>query len=351
VSAKCLPVVLVIASCFESVLYAAPSADGAGVAALAAEVRNKGWIGYCSRSPKDDFDLFLVRPDGSGSRNITNTPDFYEGGIRFSPDGKQILYRRIPKDTKVYRNQWGFQGRLILANADGSDPVELGKDGEYPWASWSHDGKEIACLTRREIQVVDLATKKQVRSLSRKGFYQQLFWSSDGKWLCGVTNAFGQDWTIGRMNVETGEMNPVPNPPSVLRGSECTPDWFPDCKHLIFSHNQSDRWDSWTQLWMADAEGTNARLLYAEDGRHIYGGMISPDGKYVLFNGLRREDEAGALTTGTPMGLFRFADAPVIGGDSPELRKLHADAKSGPLLTLPVGWEPDWTYTEIGAGK
>jgi len=36
---------------------------------------------------------------------------------------------------------------------------------------------------------------------------------------------------------------------------------------------------------MADADGENRRLVYAEDGRHVYGGHVSPDGKYLLFTG------------------------------------------------------------------
>ena len=47
------------------------------------------------------------------------------------------------------------------------------------------------------------------------------------------------------------------------------------------------------------------------------------------------------------MGLLRLADAPVIGGESKELRKLHPDAKNGPVLVLPAGWEPCWTFAEI----
>ena len=34
---------------------------------------------------------------------------------------------------------------------------------------------------------------------------------------------------------------------------------------------------------MADGEGGTARCIFGEDGTHIYGGAVSPDGKYVLF--------------------------------------------------------------------
>src|SRR5260370_15577926 len=66
-------------------------------AQLAAELRNKGWIAYSARSDQGDWDLFLVRPDGSGRRNITKTAEYNELGVRFSPNGRQILFRRLPK--------------------------------------------------------------------------------------------------------------------------------------------------------------------------------------------------------------------------------------------------------------
>ena len=42
-----------------------------GVAQLASEVRTLGWIVSPARSDKGDWDLFLMRPDGSERRNIT----------------------------------------------------------------------------------------------------------------------------------------------------------------------------------------------------------------------------------------------------------------------------------------
>ena len=48
---------------------------------------------------------------------------------------------------------------------------------------------------------------------------------------------------------------------------------------------------------------------------------------------------------------MRLSDAPLIGGASQELRKLHPQAGAGPVLTLPVGWEPCWTFSELPAGK
>jgi Tol biopolymer transport system component len=113
-----------------------------------------------------------MRPDGSARRNITNTPDYNEIGGRFSPDGKKILYRRIPPSVKVHHDWWGRAGELVVAGADGAKPV--------------------ACLTRTGIEIRDLATRQVVRTLERKGTFQQLYWSPDGRWFTATANAFGE---------------------------------------------------------------------------------------------------------------------------------------------------------------
>jgi len=52
----------------------------------------------------------------------------------------------LPRTEAINGNSYGEQGELVIANSDGTGPRVFGKPGEYPWASWSPDGKEIACL-------------------------------------------------------------------------------------------------------------------------------------------------------------------------------------------------------------
>jgi len=327
---------------------AATTVDEGAVKRLADEVRGRGWIAFSARSEKGDWDVYLCRPDGSHRRNITQTPDCNDFAPQFSRDGRRLLYRRIPRNETIDNNHHGAQGELVFANSDGSDPKAFGAAGEYPWASWSPDGKQIACLSIKGIAFVDVATKQAVRKLERKGFFQQVTWSPDGKWLCGVANAFGTSWSIARMEVATGAAT------AVNRVDCCTPDWFPDSRSIVFSWRppgqEVNNGYGWTQLWMADAEGKSRRLLYGEDGRHVYGGHVSPDGKYVLFTG-NMEEDGDPGHSGAPMGLMRLSDGPLIGGRSPALRKLHPNVGNGPVLTLPAGWEPCWTFSELPAGK
>jgi len=335
---------------------------GAKEAQLVAEVRSKGWIVFSARTENSDWDLFLMRPDGSRLSNITKTPKLNEMGGRFSPNGEKILFRQMPMEKEFAHDQWGAQGQLVIAHSNGASPVSMGAPGEYPWASWGPDGKQVACLAKQGIQIYDLASKKLIRSMSRKGIYQQFFWSPDGKWFCGPANHSGEKWTVVRMDALTGEVNPVSS------FQNCTPDWFPDSSQLIFSYRPANQEivdggkmaasvgekpdAGWTQLWRADGAGKKRTLVYGEDGRHIYCGAISSDGKYVLFT-RSPKDGIGLKNDGAPIGLMRLSDAPVIRGDSIALRRLTPRSNEGPVLELPTGWEPHWTsaHVEVPRGK
>ena len=335
----------VAAILFSWLITLAASADPAEeVSRLAGEVRGLGWIVFSARSEQGDWDLFLMRPDGSHRRAFTHTPEWNEAAPQFSRDGKRLLYRRLRRDEKIEGNRYGEQGTLIVVNTDGNGERVLGAEGELPWASWSPDGREFATLSIKGVAFVDGATGHVRRTFPRQGFFQQLIWSPDGQWLTGVANSFGTGWSIARLNAVTGEVS------AINTVDCCTPDWFPNGREVIFSWRppgqKANRGVGWTQLWRAEAGGTRRQLVFGEDGRHIYGGHVSPDGRYALFTG-NPEEDGDPQHGGAPMGLIRLSDAPIIGGASRELRALHPGARSGPVLVLPSGWEPCWTFSEV----
>ena len=115
------------------------------------------------------------------------------------------------------------------------------------------------------------------------------------------------------MNAENGDIT------AVNTVDCCTPDWFPDAHAVIFSWRppgqKTNRGIGWTQLWRADADGKNRRLIYGEDGRHIYGGHISPDGQYALFTG-NPEEDGDPQHAGAPMSLVRLTTPPSSGAQA-----------------------------------
>src|SRR5438034_8722960 len=90
------------------------------VTRLADEVRGLGWIVFSARSEQGDWDLFLMRPDGSRRRTLTHTPEWNEAAPQFSRDGKRLLYRRLKRDEKIGGNRYGEQGALVVVNSDGA---------------------------------------------------------------------------------------------------------------------------------------------------------------------------------------------------------------------------------------
>ena len=82
-------------------------------------------------------------------------------------------------------------------------------------------------------------------------------------------------------------------------------------------------------------------LVYGEDGVHIYGNMVSPDGNYTVFTRSVLED-GDPKHMGSPMAIMRLRDAPTIGGPSLVLRKSEMVDKRGVILNLPRGWTPYW---------
>ena len=244
----------------------------------------------------------------------------------------------------IDNNRHGEQGELIVAHSDGSHPQSLGQAEAYPWASWSPDGRADSVPVDQRHLLRGRGDSQGTPASPAQRFFQQLTWSPDGKWLCGVANSFGASWSIARMNATNGEAA------ALHKIDCCTPDWFPDSQQVIFSWRppgqKSNPGYGWTQLSRTDAKGKSPQLVYGEDGRHVYGGQVSPDGKYALFTG-NMEEDGDPGHAGAPMGLLRLSNAPIIGGESQELRVLHPQAKHGPVLVLPAGWEPCWTSSEL----
>lgn len=312
------------------------------VSKLSSEVASRGWIVFADKTDQGDYELFACRPDGSARQNLTRTTQFSEFGGRFSHDGKRLLYRRIAKGESIDRDLWGAAGSLVIANADGSNPVETGGIDNLPWASWSPDDRQLACLYKREgrIRIIDAATLELVRELPRGGIYQQLFWSSDGKMVCGTANLNGQDWNIMSVDLASGRRI------QVSRGLCSAPDWFQaDPGSVIYSCKTQGLTTEreCTMLMEGTADGRYRTLIYGERGRHASCGCTSPDDKYVVFS--LTESDGGV---GGPMVLIRLADAPiVVPTDYSELKPPYTNTKTGPVLRLPhSGFEPHWTYAE-----
>jgi Tol biopolymer transport system component len=250
-----------------------------------------------------------------------------------------MLYYRMMRREAVDNNTYGTYD-LMIADTDGTAAVNFGRD--FPWASWGPDSTRFACLTKEGILIVDVASRRVLRKLPRQKIVQQLVWSSDGKSFAGTANGLGPYWNIGRLDIETGRINAV----SETERYNCTPDWMPDARRILYSRGITPEAGGWAELWMGSCDGKERRMLYSEDKRHIYGGCASPDGQYLLFT--RSAVDLGRVDgSRTSLAIIRLSDTPMVGGEGGKARERYPSARRGPLLDLSWGWEPHWTYAEI----
>ena len=227
-----------------------------------------------------------MRPDGSQRAKITDTGGYNEAGVRFSPDGRKILYYRMPNTVAIDNNDYG-KHELVIAEADGSRAASYGNG--FSWASWGPDGTQLACLNKSGIQIVDLESRKTVRQLPRNGVVEQLVWSPDGKWLVGTANGLGPYWNIGRVDAATGAVSAV----SETDRYNCTPGLDARRPKDCVCQGIIPQQGGWAELWVASGDGRERSMRYAEEGRHVYGACPSPDGKYLVFT--RSEKDLGAM--------------------------------------------------------
>jgi Tol biopolymer transport system component len=91
-----------------------------------------------SRNAKIGWQLYLMRPDGTDQRQLTEGGNPYY--VRFSPDGRHLLYSDGPRPDR--RGIWivdfdGKNRRRVLATGNGGGS-----------ACWSPDGRRIAVSIR-----------------------------------------------------------------------------------------------------------------------------------------------------------------------------------------------------------
>lgn len=217
------------------------ASDDAETIKLHGELSEKGWIVYSAKTDKGDYDLFVARPNGTEVHNITQTPDYNEFAPQFFPDGTRVLYRRVGDLNPNVDYLQPVFGVLVVANSDGSHPRTLGGEGDFPWATISPNGKQIACLYKRapdlsfegKIRIFDLATLKMVKEMPNQGLFQYIRWSGDGKQFCGSGELHGVGEGILTYDLASGRMA------LISKGLNYAPGWSADSQNCVFSHRNA----------------------------------------------------------------------------------------------------------------
>ena len=137
--------------------------------------------------PSYFMEIYIMRPDGSGQRRLTEVPG-YDGGPFFSPDGSRIVWRRFTED--------GLMADVWTMNPDGSDQYRVTNFGALSWAPYLHPSGEYIFFasnklgfTNFEVYIVDTAGRKEpVRVTTTDGFDALPVPSPDGAMLAWTSS-------------------------------------------------------------------------------------------------------------------------------------------------------------------
>lgn len=146
------------------------------------------------------IDIYISEADGSNPRRLTKSPG-YDGGPFFSPDGKQICWRRFSEN--------GATAEIMTMNIDGTNQRQLTSLDAMSWAPYFHPSGEYLIFTTNrhgfanfELYLVDAEGRSEpVRVTWTGGFDGLPVFSPDGSQLAWTTNRT----TTGKSQIFIGE--------------------------------------------------------------------------------------------------------------------------------------------------
>jgi Tol biopolymer transport system component len=230
-----------------------------------------------------NFELYLCNADGSGTVNLTRTPDRDELYPKPSPDGTRICYvvDTGTGDAKVRDVEY--------MNSDGTGRTRIATNGREP--CWSPDGTSIAYMkgefdkftyhdaATKGLFIYDLATGKTREHPNHdlRHLYT-LNYSADGRWFVAtVHGGMGFAHTILAIDAEGDRIVDLK-----LKG--CRPNVSPDGTKVCWGHGDFCAGVADLDLSSALPKALNQQdVVESENPIETYHVTWSPDMKYLTF--------------------------------------------------------------------
>ena len=166
------------------------------------------------RSPQDD--VYVMRPDGSQLRNVTNTPSTSERLLNWTPDGRLLIELDQNGESGYY---------YINLDGTGHTPQPMFPSGTDE-AAWSPDANLVALtIWSGEIAEIYLMNSdgSDLRNLTQNEAHDRTpTWSPDSQRLAFCSDRDGSD-DIYTIRVDGSEIMKLTNSPSY----DCAPTWSP----------------------------------------------------------------------------------------------------------------------------
>lgn len=171
--------------------------------------------------------------------------------------------------------------QVFVVNADGTGLThvsQLNQEGYFP--SLSPDGTTVAFVATGErtpdIFTVNVATGENINITNKAGTDNQPVWSPDGSQIAFISDREGGDIDLWVMDADGTNARRVTRTP----GDDTLGGWSPDGSQIVFS-NRNELGES---LWVANVEsGETTELLPITEGASDTNPTWSPDGNEIAF--------------------------------------------------------------------
>jgi Tol biopolymer transport system component len=219
--------------------------------------------------------LFTVRPDGTGARQVTHLTDSDAVGPSWSPDGSRLVFAR-----DYLRDSPREHLDVVTINADGSRLHALGLKGLNGYPIWSPDGSRIFYLHPGGFQIVG-ATGGRPTSVPVAGEVVSPTFSPDGRRI-----AFWRPERGGAsLYVVGADGTGLQRVKAFAKGIADKIDWSPDGSRIAFSTPDFDRAGLSANVYTIRPDGTGLIQLTHDRGGTVENGLDSwsPDGTRIAF--------------------------------------------------------------------
>lgn len=236
-------------------------------------------IAYGARDADGRQQIFVVRPDGTGLRRLTQEGD-QNYLPAWSPDGRRLAFTS---------NRSG-KSQIWVMDADGSNAIQLTTEGDNAVPTWSPDGKKLAFSSKRtghsEIWVMnaDGTDQKQLTNTDAAVANDGAAWSPDGRRIAFYSNRSGH-FAIWLMDPDGSHVTQFTTPAGDRYVDSNAPAWSPDGTKIAFWSGVAHRSGN---VWVMNVDGSNRKQLTDQpEGINADGPAWSPDGKMILFSSNR----------------------------------------------------------------
>jgi Tol biopolymer transport system component len=280
-------------------IFALSAAGLLGVLSLShrtasAAAKYNGLIAFVSNRNGPPGEIYVMNPDGTNQRNITNSPAS-ECHPAFSPEGKKIAFVR------------DFNSIFVM-NPDGSGETRVvdsasGLSSITGFPDWSPDGTKIvfnaiASGSRdgSDVYVVNIDGSGLARLTTNPAEDTSPVWSPDGTKIAFATN---RDVVPNEINYEIYSMNADGSNQTRLTNNtkfDFGPAWSPDGTRIALTSRRDDNFE----VYVMNADGSN-QIRLTNNGEQDSDPKWSPDGTKIAFLS-SRDGRFGEIYTMNPDG-------------------------------------------------